>query len=119
MFNNHVNIVALIFAQRTKPGLDDFIDEEQFDFMSGRNICNNVRLILDMIDYNQHILDDSWILFVDFYKAFDTISHQFQLKTMKCFGFRSHFMFKHCIGDVTGRFRSPAVRLPGLTCVGK
>lgn len=60
--------------------------------MPGRNICNNVRLILDMIDYNEYILDDSFILFVDFYKAFDTISHQFMFKTIESFGFGSLFM---------------------------
>lgn len=35
-----------------------------------------------MNDYNHYIPDESFILFVDFYKAFDTISHQFMIRTM-------------------------------------
>uniref|UniRef100_A0A8C1Z089 Reverse transcriptase domain-containing protein n=1 Tax=Cyprinus carpio TaxID=7962 RepID=A0A8C1Z089_CYPCA len=60
--------------------------------MPGQNIGNNIRLILDMIDYNEYIVDDSFVLFVDFYKAFDTVSHQFMLKTIKCFGFGEQFL---------------------------
>ncbi len=40
-----------------------------------------------MIDYNDYILDDSLILFIDFYKAFDTISHQFMTRIIQFYGF--------------------------------
>ncbi len=33
------------------------------------------RIILDMIDYIHFIEDDSFVLFIDFYKAFDTAIH--------------------------------------------
>ncbi len=37
--------------------------------MKGRHISNNIRLILDLIDYNEFITDNSCILFfVDFLK---------------------------------------------------
>ena len=65
---------------------------EQSGFMPGRNTCNNIRLVLDMIDYNEYIFDDSFILFVDFYKAFDTVSHQFMFKTIHSFGFGNRFL---------------------------
>lgn len=82
LLNNDAKLFAMIFAKRLKIGLDDLIDEEQSGFMHGRNICNNIRLVLDMIDYNDLIVDNSFILFVDFYKAFDTISHKFMFKAM-------------------------------------
>ncbi|CAJ1069845.1 unnamed protein product [Xyrichtys novacula] len=66
LLNNDAKLFALIFAKRLKIGLVDIIDEEQSGFMPGRNIVNNIRLILDMIDYNEFIPDESFILFVDF-----------------------------------------------------
>ena len=72
--------------------MDDIKNEEQSGFMPGRNICNNIRLVLDMIDYDEYILDNSFILFVDFYKTFDTISHRFKFKVIKCLGFGNQFL---------------------------
>lgn len=91
LLNIDAKLFAMIFAKRLKLGLEDIIDEEQSGFMPGRNICNNIRLVLDMIDYNDYVLDDSFILFVDFYKAFDAISHQFMFKTIHSFGFGKRF----------------------------
>jgi len=91
LLNNDAKIFAIIFAKRLKLGLNDIISEEQSGFMPGRNISNNIRLILDMIDYSEFILDDSYILFIDFYKAFDTISHKFMFKSIKYFGFGDYF----------------------------
>lgn len=92
LLNNDAKLFAMIFAKRLKIGLDDLIDEEQSGFMHGRNICNNIRLVLDMIDYNDLIVDNSFILFVDFYKAFDTISHKFMFKAIHSYGFGERFL---------------------------
>lgn len=40
-----------------------------------------------MTDYNDYILDDSLILFIDFYKAFDPITHQFITRVIQFLGF--------------------------------
>lgn len=69
LLNNDVKLFALIFAKRLKRGLENIIDEEQTGFIHGRHISNNIRLILDMIDYNEYILDDSFIFFIDFHKS--------------------------------------------------
>lgn len=74
-----------IFAQRLKKCLNMIIDEEQSGFLKGRYIGNNIRLVLDLIDYNHFISDDSLILFIDFYKAFDTIEHFFMFKVIEFF----------------------------------
>ena len=79
-----------------------FIDDCQSGFMSGRGISNNVRLILDLIDYHEFIDDNSLILFIDYYKAFDTIKHSFLFNTLDFFGFGSDFksavqtLYKRC-----------------------
>ncbi len=41
--------------------------------MTDRLISNNIRLVLDILDYSDLIPDDSFMLFLDFYKAFDSI----------------------------------------------
>ncbi len=40
--------------------------------MKGRSIHNNIRLVLDILDYHEWIEDYGYILFLDFRKAFDT-----------------------------------------------
>ncbi len=40
--------------------------------MKGRSIHNNIRLVLDILDYHEWIEDYGYILFWDFRKAFDT-----------------------------------------------
>lgn len=46
-------------------------------------IYNNICLILDMINYKEYILERSLILFADFYKAFDTVGHQYIIPVEK------------------------------------
>lgn len=92
LLNNDCKIFSLILAKRLKRGLEDIIDEEQSGFMHGRNIHNNIRLILDMIDYNYLIPDESFILFIDYYKAFDTVEHSFLFKVIEFLGFGPNFL---------------------------
>ncbi len=42
-----------------------------------RDIANNIRLVLHRVDYADLCNDNSLILFLDFYKAFHTIEHNF------------------------------------------
>ena len=91
LINNDAKLLALIFSQRLKPCLDTIIDDCQSGFMKGRHISNNIRLILDLIDYNELLSDNSFILFVDFYKAFDTVGHSFLFNTLDFFGFGDYF----------------------------
>jgi len=74
--------------------------------LKGRYIGNNIRLILDLIDYRHLIPDDSFILFIDFYKAFDTVEHSFMFKVIDFFGFGNFFknaictLYKGCNSSV-------------------
>ena len=63
--------------------LDHIIDETQSGFMRQRHIANNIRLVLDLIDYADLCNDNSLILFLDFRKAFDTIEHDFMFQALK------------------------------------
>lgn len=91
LLNNDAKLFALVFAKRLKKGLEEIIEEEQSGFMTGRHISNNIRLILDMTEYNCYIPTDYFMLFIDFYKAFDTVSHEFMFKCIQHFGFGNYF----------------------------
>ena len=91
LLNNDYKIFALVFANRLKEVLDSIIDESQSGFMKKRHIANNIRLVMDLLDYNEFITDNSFILFLDFYKAFDSLEHGFILHALKKFGFGDGF----------------------------
>ena len=43
--------------------------------------------MLDLIDYSDLILEYSFIIFLDFYKAFDSVEHEFLFLSLEKFGF--------------------------------
>lgn len=88
---NDYKLVALVYANRLKNVLVSLVDEFQSAFIKGRHIHNNVRLILDMLDYQSFIDSESLILFIDFFKAFDSVEHSFLIQTLKKFGFGEKF----------------------------
>ena len=85
-------IVSLAFANRLKTGLDNIVAETQSGFMKGRHISNNIRLVLDLLDYADQVHSKAFILFLDFYKAFDTIEHGFLIECLKLFGYWTTFV---------------------------
>lgn len=91
LLNTDYKIFASIIAKRLKNVLDPIIDEVQSGFMRKRHISNNIRLVLDIIDYSFLCPDDSFIFFLDFYKAFDTVEHNFIFQTFEKFGFGDFF----------------------------
>ncbi len=48
--------------------------------MPNRHIANNIR---DLLDYSELINEESFILFLDFHKAFDSLNHVFILLSLK------------------------------------
>ena len=46
--------------------------------------------MLDILDYPELIDDNGFILFLDFYKAFDTVEHPFTLHSLKKVGFGNY-----------------------------
>ncbi len=84
LLNTDYKIVTLIYANRLKMFLHKIISESQSGFMKGRSIHNNIRLVFDLLDYRHLIEDDGFILFIDFYKAFDSIEHSFIFDCLRC-----------------------------------
>lgn len=92
LLNNDYKILALIITDRLKYGSRSLIDECQSGFMKNRRISNNIRLVLDLTDYDELLDDDPVILFLDFQKAFDCVSHQFIFDTLAFFGLGKPFI---------------------------
>lgn len=59
--------------------------------MKGRHISKNIWLVLDILDYPELFGDKSLILFLDFYKAFDTVEHSFIFEALQYFGLKESF----------------------------
>ena len=60
-------------------------------FVRKIHVSNNIWLVLDVIDLSLLCPDDSFIFFLDFYKAFDTVEHNFIFQTIEKFGFGDLF----------------------------
>ncbi len=83
LLNTDYKLLSGIIAARMKKGLSGFL--------GGRSIHNNIRLVLDLIDYSDIFVERGFIVFLDFYKAFDSVEHTFILEALKHFGFGQKF----------------------------
>lgn len=63
LLNTDYKILALILAQRLQKVMSYLIDESQSGFIKNRHISNNIRLILDLLDYSDLISEESFIFF--------------------------------------------------------
>ncbi|XDV29606.1 hypothetical protein PO909_032701 [Leuciscus waleckii] len=54
-------MLASVYAKRLRTGLNKIISESQSGFMKGRHISNNIRLVLDVLDYSNLIHSDGLI----------------------------------------------------------
>lgn len=112
LLNTDYKIVTLAYANRLKSKLDTIISDSQSGFMKDRSIHNNIRLVIDLLDYKHLIDDDGFILFLDFYKAFDSIEHPFIFQCLKLLGFGNKF--RATIESLYDKANS-SISLPGGT----
>ncbi len=85
------------------------IHEFQCVFLSGRHISNNIRLVIDLVNYKDLLDGIPLVLFLDFEKAFDMVCHNFIFDTLNFFKFY-HFFIK-AIKTLYGNNNS-SVKLP-------
>lgn len=72
--------------------MSQVISETQSGFIKGRLIHNNIKLVLDLIDYRDLIKNDEFVLFLDFYKAFDIVEHKIILHALYFYSFGHKFV---------------------------
>lgn len=89
--NVDYKLVVHIIANHLKENIGQIKSETQSGFINERSI-HNIRLVLDLLVYNDLIEDEGFILFLDFYKAFNSVEHLFIMKSLEYFGFGSKFI---------------------------
>ncbi len=75
--NTDYKILTYVLTGRLTTHLPDLISLQQTAYMKGRFIGTNIRSVQDMIDHSATHNTDTVVLFLDFKKAFDSVSHVF------------------------------------------
>uniref|UniRef100_A0A670ICM2 Reverse transcriptase domain-containing protein n=1 Tax=Podarcis muralis TaxID=64176 RepID=A0A670ICM2_PODMU len=84
LLNTDYKIFAGILAKRLKKILIKIIHKDQQGFLPGRQIKNNIRNIVNVIEYLSDRCDKpASLIFVDAEKAFDNVIWEFMLKNLK------------------------------------
>ena len=87
LLNVQYKILSSCIVNRIKPLLDENIHKDQKGFLSGRYIGENIRIIYDIISYADHKNIPGILLFIDFEKAFDCVSHDFLWNVLHFFNY--------------------------------
>jgi hypothetical protein len=87
LLNTDYKIATKAIALRIKTIIGNLIHSDQTGFIKGRYIGENIRRLLDTIDYcNVHEIP-SLYMFIDFEKAFDRLEWSFIDRTLSYFNF--------------------------------
>ena len=84
-------IIAKAMAARLKKVVGDLIHTDQTGFLKGRYIGENVRLIMDLMEFTEQNQIKGMLMQCDFQKAYDSISWEFLNEAIKSYGFGPKF----------------------------
>ena len=87
LLSTFYKIISGILTQRIKPVLDSIIGEWQKAYLPNRYIGDATRNTYDIFQYAKNNNLPGIVLLIDFSKAFDSISYNYILSTLKVFGF--------------------------------
>ena len=89
LLNIDYKIVTKTISNRIKKYISHIIENSITGFIKGRYTRENIRLIQETIEALEGENHPGLILFADFKKAFDSISHDFMFNCLKCFNFET------------------------------
>uniref|UniRef100_A0A2D4KNN7 Reverse transcriptase domain-containing protein n=1 Tax=Micrurus paraensis TaxID=1970185 RepID=A0A2D4KNN7_9SAUR len=93
LLNSDYKIFASILTERLKRYLNNFIHVDQNGFLPKRQIKDNIRIILDTLEYYEaHPEMQMALMFLYAQKAFDNVSWQFMLLQLAQMGFGKKFI---------------------------
>ena len=85
--NVDYKILVYVLTEHLKLVLKEVIHPSQMAYIPGKFIGTNIRKVQDAIDYAK-ATDKEWVvLFLDFQKAFDSVSHLFLVTMLRTMGF--------------------------------
>ena len=91
LLNTDYKILTKFLANRLQKVIPKLVSEDQSGYIKNRYIGENIRTILDIIEFTNYIENPGLMIFLDFEKAFDTISWSFLMKTLEYFNFGEDF----------------------------
>ncbi len=90
--NCDYKILAYVLTAQLSTFLPSLIHPSQSLYMESCFIGTNVHSVQDMIDHNIQNNTDGLVLFLDFCKAFDSVSHQFLFTLLEFIGLPAEFV---------------------------
>ena len=93
-----------VIACRLKKILPDLISQSQTGFIKGRFIGESSRLVYDVMNYTEVKKIKGLLMFIDFEKAFDSVSWKFMYKVLCHYNFSEEFVkwITHFNNKITG-----------------
>ena len=85
-------MVTSVIANRFKKVLPELISDYQTGFIKGRFIGENTRLVYDIMNYTEKKQKNGLLMFIDFKKAFDSISWKLMYTVLKHYNFSNEFI---------------------------
>ena len=87
LLNCDYKIATKVLAYRIRKHLPKIISHDQTGFVKNRYIGENIRTIIDLIDYVEENDIPGFIFSVDFEKAFDSVDWDYLNESLRVFGF--------------------------------
>ena len=94
LLNTDYKILAKSLAVRLQSVLPEIISQDQSGGIKGRATYDNLRSTIDIINYTKEKNLPGILAFIDFEKAFDTVSWKFMNKCLVAMNFGEYF--KNC-----------------------
>ena len=82
LLNTDYKIIAKLLSNRLQKVIPSIIHNDQVGYIKNRIISENIHTLLDTIELTNNKLDPGLLTFIDFEKAFDTISWKFLFDTL-------------------------------------
>jgi exonuclease III len=92
LLNTDYKILAKALAIRIQSVIPYIINHDQSGCIKNRSTFGNIRSIYDVINYINENKRDGIITFVDYEKAFDTVSWKFLFDCLKAYNFGDNFI---------------------------
>jgi hypothetical protein len=92
LLNTDYKILAKTLATRLQSVVGNIIHADQSGYIKGRFIGENIRTIIDTLQFTSTFDVSGYMIFLDFEKAFDSISWQFLFKALEASNFGDRFI---------------------------